>query len=88
MFIRPHKNYQPGYLPYSNEMLKHAGWCITNKIHISLRYAGTPQMFLVEISIKGRLHKDPKYRSYEGKEALAKMYEYYEYYYNKYNKNK
>jgi len=86
MFIKPHKNYQPGYLPYSAKMIKHAGWCLSNKIAVSLRYAGTPREFYVEISIKGAIHKDPKGRKYRGEDALKKMYEYYEYYYTKYNK--
>ena len=86
MFIKPHKNYQPGFLPYTNKMMKHAGWCITNKIFVSLSYAGTPKMFNVEIKVNGNTHKDPKFRSYEGIDAVKKMYEYYEYYYNKYNK--
>tara|TARA_R110000765_G_scaffold26604_1_gene64870 strand:+ start:40 stop:297 length:258 start_codon:yes stop_codon:yes gene_type:complete len=85
MFIKPNKNYQPGFLPYSNLMLKHAGWCLANKIEVSLRFA-MPGEFYVEISIKGRVHKDPNGRCYSGKDALIKMYEYYQYYYDKYNK--
>jgi hypothetical protein len=88
MFIKPHKNYQPGFLSYSAEMIKQAGWCLANKIAVSLRYAGKPSQFCVEVTIKGRLHKDPQNRSYSGEDALKKMYEYYAYYYNKYNENK
>tara|TARA_R110000737_G_scaffold213852_1_gene230876 strand:- start:5314 stop:5577 length:264 start_codon:yes stop_codon:yes gene_type:complete len=87
MFIKPNKIYQPGFLPYSNLMLKHAGWCLTNKIAVSLRFA-KPREFFVEISIKGSVHKDPKERCYTGEEALLKMYEYYKYYYEKYNNQK
>lgn len=88
MYIKPNKNYQVGYYPYTKEMMKQVAWCLRNDISVSLRYGGKPKEFYVEIKIKDRIYADPKGRRYPGMEALEKMYEYYAYYYNKYNENK
>ena len=76
----------PGYLPYTKENIKHAGWCINKGIKIPVvpRWDGPSYEWKIEININGKIHFDPKI--YEGEEALTKMYEYYKYYYDKYNK--
>ena len=75
-----------GYLPYTRENTKHAGWCIRKgiKIPVSPNWDGPSYEWKIEININGKIHLDPTI--YEGKEALAKMYGYYKYYYDKYNK--
>ena len=76
----------PGYLPYTDDNIKHAGWCIGKgiKIPVSPNWEGPGYEWKIEININGKIHLDPTI--YEGKEALAKMYGYYKYYYDKYNK--
>ena len=76
----------PGYLPYTRENTKHAGWCMRKgiKIPVSPNWEGASNELKIEININGKIHFDPAI--YEGKEALTKMYEYYKYYYDKYNK--
>ena len=79
------KSYRPGLYFYTYEEWKYAAWCINNKILISMRYA-KPNNFFIDVSIKGKINRDPKERYYRGKEAQQKIYEYYKYYYDKYNK--
>ena len=76
----------PGYLPYNDDNIKHAGWCIGKgiKIPVSPNWEGPGYEWKIEININGKIHCDPAI--YEGAEALTKMYEYYKYYYDKYNK--
>ena len=76
----------PGYLPYTDDNIKHAGWCIGKgiKIPVSPNWEGPDYEWKIEININGKIHFDPAI--YEDKEALKKMYEYYKYYYDKYNK--
>jgi|14_taG_2_1085336.scaffolds.fasta_scaffold05211_3 hypothetical protein len=81
------KSYSPGFLPYTSDMMKHAKWCLKNKIAVALRYA-KPYNFFVDVKINGIWHKDPKENYYNGLEAQEKMYEYYKKYYDKYNNNK
>ena len=76
----------PGYLAYSDEDMKHAGWCHRKNIKIGVipHWEGSTDEWRVELNINKKIHIDPKV--YKDKEALAKMYEYYKYYYDKYNK--
>ena len=76
----------PGFLPYTDDNIKHAGWCINKgiKIPVSPNWEGPGYEWKIEININGKIHCDPAI--YEGAEALTKMYEYYKYYYDKYNK--
>ena len=76
----------PGYLPYTDDNIKHAGWCIGKgiKIPVSPNWEGPGYEWKIEININGKIHFDPAI--YEGDQALTKMYEYYKYYYDKYNK--
>ena len=88
MFRRKKKgpSRNPGYLSYTKENMKHFGWCIDNKIYVSvIPNWSTTDKWSVEITINGKIAMDPT--EYESKEALKKMYEYYEYYYKKYSKN-
>jgi len=44
----------------------------------------TSKSWNIDITLKGKVNKDPK--DYTDEEALIKMYEYYKYYYDKYEK--
>lgn len=75
-----------GYIPYTDDNMKHVGWCWKNGISIGVSPDWeTAKDWMIEIKIKNNSHIDPK--RYKDTDALAKMYEYYEYYYNKYNKD-
>ena len=76
----------PGFVPYTDDNIKHAGWCINKgiKIPVSPNWEGPDYEWKIEIDINGKTHLDPAI--YEGNQALTKMYEYYKYYYDKYNK--
>ena len=76
----------PGYHPYTEQNMKHAGWCIKKGIKIAVipNWGKPSDEWRVELNIKKNIHLDPKV--YKDQEALAKMYEYYKYYYDKYNK--
>jgi|TARA_R100000951_G_scaffold106184_1_gene100561 hypothetical protein len=76
---------RPGYHRFTDTNMKHMAWCIRNGIGVAI----TPDWshssnWLVEITIKDKLSKDPK--TYTAAEADAKRWEYYEYYYKKYKK--
>ena len=74
----------PGFLPMSEEMMKHFGWCRENGIYIAvIPDWKSSEEWIIEITIKEKITEDPN--RYSGIEALKKMYEYYKYYYNKYN---
>ena len=71
------------YYPYTDENIKHTGWCLNKNIEIAVS-PGHPK-WMVEIRMnKGNWNRDPGV--YEHEEAMEKMYEYYKYYYDKYNK--
>ena len=76
----------PGYIPYTEDNMKHFAWCINNKINICvIPNWETSDKWNVEITMNGKISLDPV--DYESKEALGKMYEYYKYYYDKYYKH-
>ena len=71
-----------GLHAYTPEDMKRIEWCMSNSISIAV----TPDWdnvdrWMVEITINGRTHMDPK--TYNGYDAQTKMYEYYKYYYDK-----
>ena len=74
----------PGFLTYTDEDMKHIGWCIKKGIKIAVvpHWEGQNDEWRVELNINKKIHLDPKI--YKDKEALAKMYEYAKYYYDKY----
>ena len=74
----------PGFLTYTDQDMKHIGWCIKKGIKIAVvpHWEGANNEWRVELSINKKIHLDPKI--YKDKEALAKMYEYAKYYYDKY----
>ena len=74
----------PGYHPYTDQDMKHIGWCLKKGIKIAVipNWDGASDEWRVELNINKKIHLDPKI--YKDKEALVKMYEYYKYYYDKY----
>ena len=77
----------PGSIPYTDENIKHASWCIDNGISISVvPNWDTAKKWMVEIKASKTINTDPM--DYTDEEALIKMYEYYKYYYDKHYENK
>ena len=78
------KGRSPGFLSYTFENMKHAGWCIKKGIKIAVipHWDGGWHDWKIQLNINKKIHLDPKI--YTDLEALAKMYEYYKYYYDKY----
>ena len=76
----------PGYHPYTDQDMKHIGWCIKKGIKIAVipNWDGANNEWKVELNINKKVHLDPKV--YMADEAHIKMYEYYKYYYDKYKK--
>jgi hypothetical protein len=72
----------PGFHVYTNEDMKHVGWCLGRNIKIAVIPKGNK--WQVEISLNKNIHLDSN--EYEAEEAYKKMYEYYKYYYDKHNK--
>jgi hypothetical protein len=77
---------KPGAHPYTQQDMKHIGWCIKNKIKIAVipNWKGFHDEWKVELNINNKIHLDPNV--YKASEAHVKMYEYAKYYYDKYNK--
>tara|TARA_R100000808_G_C2071825_1_gene99023 strand:- start:315 stop:584 length:270 start_codon:yes stop_codon:yes gene_type:complete len=75
-----------GSHPYTEDDMKHAGWCLRNNIAVmvSPNWDGPSTQWLVEIKINDKTHFDPTI--YTAEKAYEKMYEYYKYYYDKYKK--
>ena len=74
----------PGAHPYTNENIKHVGWCIKKGIKIAVipYWEGASNEWKIELNINKKVHTDPAI--YMADEAHKKMYEYYKYYYDKY----
>ena len=74
----------PGYHPYTDEDMKHIGFCIKKGIKIAVipYWEGQSDEWRVELNINNKIHLDPKV--YKVREAHEKMYEYAKYYYEKY----
>ena len=74
----------PGFLTYTDQDMKHIGFCLKKGIKISVvpNWDGASDEWRVELNINKKIHLDPKI--YKDKEALAKMYECAKYYYDKY----
>jgi len=71
------------YYPYTDENMKHVGWCLNKDIGVAVVPDGSS--WRVEIRLnKGSWIQDPGV--YEHPEAMKKMYEYYKYYFDKHNK--
>jgi len=76
----------PGRIPYTLDDMKRIGWCLDNKIGVSvIPNWDTAKMWMVQITVKGTVRTDPV--DYTDEQALIKMYEYYKYYYDKYNED-
>ena len=77
----------PESIPYTDQDIKHVGWCMRNKISITWgpRW-DSKDLWDIEIKIKNSRNTDPN--PYEGTELMAKVYKYYKYYYDKYNEDK
>ena len=75
----PTKSWQP-------DEMKIIGWCMNNKIKISISpdWKHTLGYWQIDIDIKGRIHNDPT--RYNNEDVLNKKLEYYKYYYDKHNK--
>ena len=76
----------PGYYPYTDQDMKHVGWCMNKGIKIAVipHWEGASNEWRVELNIKKKIHLDPAV--YMADKAYKKMYEYYKYYYEKYRK--
>ena len=74
----------PGYHPYTDEDMKHIGFCMKKGIKIAVipYWEGSSDEWRVELNINNKIHLDPKV--YKVREAHEKMYEYAKYYYEKY----
>tara|TARA_R110001583_G_scaffold91925_1_gene233988 strand:+ start:526 stop:843 length:318 start_codon:yes stop_codon:yes gene_type:complete len=73
--------------PYTDQDMKHVGWCTRNKISIACNPRwDSDDLWDIEINIKNSRNIDPQ--PYEGTEIMAKVYKYYKYYYDKYNEDK
>ena len=72
--------------PWSELELKIIGWCLNNKIKISVSpdWKHSLTHWQIDININGNNHNDPS--RYTDDIILEKKYEYYKYYYDKYNK--
>jgi hypothetical protein len=77
----------PGYHPYTDEDMKHIGFCIKKGIKIAVipYWEGSSDEWKVELNINKKIHLDPNV--YKANKAHEKMYEYAKYYYEKYNKS-
>ena len=75
----PTRSWQP-------DEIKLIGWCMNNKIKISISpdWKHVLGYWQIDIDIKGRIHNDPT--RYNNEEVLNKKLEYYKYYYDKHNK--
>ena len=74
----------PGYHPYTDEDIKHVGFCIKKGIKIAVipNWDGASNEWKIELNINKKIHLDPNV--YKVNEAYVKMYEYAKYYYEKY----
>mgnify|MGYP000514752037 CR=1 FL=1 len=74
----------PGYHPYTDEDMKHIGFCMKKGIKIAVipYWEGSSDEWRVELNINNKIHLDPKV--YKVREAHEKMYKYAKYYYEKY----
>jgi len=74
---------QPPKKSWSEDEMKIVGWCLTRniKVGISPDWKHNLHHWQIEISINGRVHKDPN--RYDDQEVYNKVNEYYKYYYDK-----
>ena len=76
------KGRSAGSHPWTAEDMKRIEWCMNKGISIAVVPDwDNVERWMVEITINGRTHMDPK--TYNGYDAQTKMYEYYKYYYDK-----
>ena len=75
----PTRSWQP-------EEMKIIGWCLNKNIGVGIgpNWKDNMNRWQIEISINGKIHKDPNL--YEDNVVYDKVNEYYKYYYDKYNK--
>jgi hypothetical protein len=77
------KNTASLYYAYTEENIKHAGWCLNKNIQVAVSPGKTN--WKVEIRLNGGdWNRDPGVYNHD--EAMEKMYNYYKYYYDKHNK--
>ena len=64
----------PGYHPYTDEDMKHIGFCIKKGIKIAIipHWDGASDEWKVELNINKKVHLDPNV--YKANEAHMKMY--------------
>ena len=82
-FFKKSVGKSPGIYPYTDQDMKHVGWCMKKGIKIAVQPKSGDE-WEIEITINKSINVDPK--SYSGTEALKQMYKYYKYYYDKHNK--
>ena len=76
------KGRSAGLHAWTSEDMKRIEWCMNKGISIAVVPDwDNVERWMVEITINGRTHMDPK--TYNGYDAQSKMYEYYKYYYDK-----
>jgi len=76
----------PPEYAWSQDEMKIIGWCLNKNIGVSISpdWKDELRRWQVDISINGKIHKDPNH--YIDDVVYDKVNEYYKYYYDKYNK--
>tara|TARA_R100001015_G_scaffold10854_1_gene4474 strand:+ start:139 stop:411 length:273 start_codon:yes stop_codon:yes gene_type:complete len=71
---------------WDNSEMKIIGWCLNRGISVSISpdWQDHSTRWQIDISINGKIHKDPN--KYHDNVVYDKVNEYYKYYYDKYNK--
>jgi len=71
---------------WSQDEMKIIGWCLDNKIAISISpdWKDSGFRWQIDIIINSKIHKDPN--RYNDDVVYNKVNEYYKYYYDKHNK--
>ena len=81
-WVKKSKGRSPGVLTYTDENMKHVGFCMSKGITIAVQPRATD--WEIEKTINKSINLDHK--SYSGTEAVKQLYKYYKYYYDKHNK--
>tara|TARA_R110002012_G_scaffold1451_3_gene6146 strand:- start:362 stop:634 length:273 start_codon:yes stop_codon:yes gene_type:complete len=77
---------KPPQRAWEQEEMKIIGWCLNNKIGVSISpdWKDSMNRWKIEININGKIHTDPN--RYDDETVYNKVNEYYKYYYDKHNK--
>ena len=77
---------KPPQRAWEQEEMKIIGWCLNNKIGVSISpdWKDNMNRWKIEININGKIHTDPN--RYDDETVYNKVNEYYKYYYDKHNK--